>query len=288
MTYVIMMIGMLCMGFAFVFVKFGTLHPFVLAAFRLLLAGIVLFPLFIKDLRISGKAFHFSRIVPSLLPGFILGIHFMILTTGARMIPGGHASVIITMGPVVMPFWMFLMIREKITLRELGGSILALGGALFLGLKDSSYSLSYIKGDILVFIAMILLTFYLALARKHRKDASLWFYTVPVYLTGGLVCLITSILIGADLMLHSRGDLISVGGLGLVCTVIGLSINNYGMRKLRGQIVSLLNLTQIVLATLAAFLILGEIPPVYFYPAALVILSGPLLVILFDRQVSPA
>lgn len=66
-------------------------------------------------------------------------------------------------------------------------------------------------------------------------------------------------------------------------TVIGHSINNYGMRKLRGQIVSLLNLTQIIFATLLSFIFLGEIPPAYFYPAALVILSGPLLVILIDK-----
>uniref|UniRef100_UPI0026341C9C hypothetical protein n=1 Tax=Oceanispirochaeta sp. TaxID=2035350 RepID=UPI0026341C9C len=62
-------------------------------------------------------------------------------------------------------------------------------------------------------------------------------------------------------------------------------INNFGMRRLRGQQVSLLNLTQILFATLLSYMVFKEIPPIYFYPAALLILTGPLIVILTARTV---
>jgi drug/metabolite transporter (DMT)-like permease len=283
MTIFIMMIGMIASGFSPIFVKSGNMDPFILASYRQLLAALLLIPLFIRDMKQNNRAFHIRQTVPSILPGIFLGLHFILWVIGARLIPGAHSSVIVTMGPVFMPFIMYFMLREKITILELAGSFLALSGVFFLGLKDSEFAAQYIKGDFLVFLAMIMVTLYLAFARKNRKNSLLWFYMVPLYITGGLLCFIIGLITGADLLPRSGGDWISILGLAIVSTIIGHSINNYGMRKLRGQVVSLLNLTQIIFATLLSFLILGEIPPAYFYPAAIVILSGPLLVILMDK-----
>ena len=283
MTLFIMMIGMVAAGFSPIFVKYGTMDPFILASYRQLLAALLLIPLFVRDMKQNNSSFHIRQISPSILPGVLLGLHFILWVTGARLIPGGHSSVIVTMGPVFMPFIMLFMLRERITKIELAGSVLALSGVFILGFKDREFASQFIKGDILVFLAMILVTLYLAFARKNRKNSLLWFYMVPLYATGGLLCLLIGIITGADLLPYTAGDWFSILGLGIVSTVIGHSINNFGMRKLRGQIVSLLNLTQIIFATLLSFILLGEIPPIYFYPAAIVILSGPLLVILMDK-----
>ena len=280
MTLIIMMLGMVAAAFSVIFIKIGTINPLVLSSYRLLIASVVLLPWFLKDLKARGEAFHISQIVPSILPGVFLAFHFSFYITGARMVPGAHASLITTLSPVVMPFLMFFMIREKITLWEILGSSLALLGALYLGMRDSRYAAEYLKGDIICFFGMVFVALYMAFARLNRKNTRLWFYTVPVYLTGGIICFFMALFSGADMIPRSSGDWISVMGLALVCTVGGHSINNYGMRKLRGQLVSLINLTQMIYAALLSFLILGEVPPVYFYPAALLILTGPLVVIL--------
>lgn len=279
-----MMIGMAAGGAAVVFVKIGTIHPVALASYRLLLSSIILFPWFIKDMKANSEAFHIRQIIPSLLPGVFLAGHFVFWIIGARMIPGAQASLITTMSPIFMPFLMYFMIREKITKWELIGSILALAGTFYLGMKDSNYAVEYLKGDILCFISMIFVTFYLAFARRHRKNTRLWFYMVPLYITGGLICFFIALFSGADMLPRSSNDWISILGLAVICTVGGHSINNYGMRKLRGQLVSLLNLTQILFATFLSFIVFGEIPPSYFYPAAILMLTGPLIIILIDQN----
>jgi len=284
MTVFIMMLGMIAAGSAVVFVKIGGVDPFVLASYRQLIAAALLFPLFLRDLKQEAEPFRFSRLRPSILPGIFLALHFITWILGARMIPGGHASVITTMSPVFMPFLLFFLIREKPAVREVLGTILALSGAFFLGLKDSRYAASYLTGDLLCFASMIFVTVYLALARRNRKKTRLWFYMVPLYITGGLLCLLFALITRAPLIPAGTDDWISILGLAVICTVAGHSINNYGMRKLRGQLVSLLNLTQIVFSTLLAFLVFTEVPPAYFYPAALIILSGPLVVILLDKR----
>jgi len=278
-----MMLGMVAASSAVIFVKLGTIDPVILAAYRLLLSSIILFPLFIRDLRRNSEPFHIKQILPSVLPGIILALHFIFWIRGARLIPGAHASLITTMSLVFMPFLMAIMIREHLTKSELTGTALAITGSIYLGLKDSRYSIEYLTGDFYCFISMILVTLYLAFARLYRKSSRLWFYMVPLYFTGGLVCLAAGMAYGAELKPSGNGDWYSIAGLALICTVAGHSINNFGMRKLRGQVVSLLNLTQILYSTLLSFLIFGEVPPGYFYPAALLILTGPLIVILVSR-----
>ncbi len=279
-----MAIGVMAAGSSVVFIKIGTMDPIFLAAYRQILAALITLPLFFRDAGKMEGPVTFRKIIPSLLPGLFLGFHFITWTMGARMIPGGHGSLLINMSPVFMPFLMYFMVGEKITPLEIVGSVLAVGGVIFLGLKDSGYSPEYIRGDGVVIVAMILIVFYLALGKKNRKKSPLWFYMVPVYLTGGILCLIIGFINQGDPLPSGINDIVSIAGLTVLCTVIGHTINNLGMRKLRGQVVSLINLAQIVAATVLSFLFLGEIPPLYFYPAALIILAGPLVVILFDRS----
>lgn len=280
MVFFILTLGMIAAGSSVVFVKLGNVDPFVLAAYRLLLSALVLLPWFIKDMKARKEPFRLRQLTPSLLPGVFLALHFASWIMGARMVPGAHASLITNMSPLIMPFVMYFLIRERITPVEIIGSILTLGGSFYLGAKDYGFASEYLKGDLLCFICMIFVTLYLAFARKNRKNTALWFYMVPLYLTGGIVCMTIAAATGADFQIRGEGSWVSVLGLSLVCTVGGHSINNYGMRRLRGQLMALLNLTQILFAALLSYIFFAERPSAYFYPAALLILSGPLLVIL--------
>ncbi|MDC7241305.1 MAG: DMT family transporter, partial [Spirochaetales bacterium] len=250
MVLLIMMFGMAAAASSVVFIKLGTINSLALSSYRLLLASLVLFPWFLRDLKARGEAFHIRQIYPSLLPGVFLALHFSFYITGARMVPGAHASLITTLSPLVMPFLMFFMIKEHITKWELIGSTLSLAGAVYLGTQDSRFAAEYLKGDIICFFGMIFVALYMAFARLNRKNTRMWFYTVPVYLTGGIICFFLALFSGADMLPRSSGDWISILGLAILCTVGGHSINNYGMRKLRGQLVSLINLTQILFAAL--------------------------------------
>ena len=113
MILFIMMIGMIAAGFSPIFVKYGTMDPFILASYRQLLAALLLIPLFVRDMKQSNRSFHIRQISPSVLPGIFLGLHFIFWVIGARLIPGGHSSVIVTMGPVFMPFVMFFHAEGK-------------------------------------------------------------------------------------------------------------------------------------------------------------------------------
>ena len=68
-------------------------------------------------------------------------------------------------------------------------------------------------------------------------------------------------------------------GLGLLPTVVGHGSMNYALKKLRGQVVGIANLAQVIFAGLLAFLLLDEVPLATFYPASLLIAFGVVLVV---------
>jgi drug/metabolite transporter (DMT)-like permease len=66
--------------------------------------------------------------------------------------------------------------------------------------------------------------------------------------------------------------------------VFSHTILNYSMRFIRGQVVSVTNLTQPIFAGVLGFLIFGELPAATYYVAAALIFIGVLIVLFFDYR----
>ena len=81
-------------------------------------------------------------------------------------------------------------------------------------------------------------------------------------------------------------NLLMVLALAGISTVIGHSALNYAMQQLRGQTVTVLNLFQFVVAGIFAYLLYGEVPGIMFYPASVLVISGLLLVVWNQRDVT--
>jgi drug/metabolite transporter (DMT)-like permease len=124
---------------------------------------------------------------------------------------------------------------------------------------------------------MLLFALYLVLGRRNRDFPSLWLYMVPLYAIAALSCYALSFLFVSPF--EEQYPLREVGfilGLGLIPTIFGHSILNLAMKHLRGQVVTLANLSQPIFAGLLAFLFLSEVPALSFYPACLLIIAGAL------------
>ena len=69
-------------------------------------------------------------------------------------------------------------------------------------------------------------------------------------------------------------------GLAVVPTICGHSLLNAAMRRIRGQIVSLCNVSQFVFATIMGYLLFGEVPRTLFYVASAIVVAGVVIVVL--------
>jgi len=271
-----------------IFIRLSTMHPIMLASFRMLLSALVLLPFYIKETHRpeeSSRPFAWKDVKKAIIPGVLLGVHFISWIYGARMIPAANASLLVNLTPMVTPFILFFMVQEKVNRGEIAGSLIALAGCTYLALGDFSVKPEYFLGDMVTIGAMLAFALYQVIAKKHMTG--LWRYLMPLYLTGGLFCFLVGCFITDPFASWTWSDLISVIGLGLICTIGGHSIFNASMKTLRGQVVSVFHTSQFIYAGIMGYFILHEIPSKKLLIAAPLLVSGVIITVLSHKQEKP-
>lgn len=274
-----MFFGVMCGATAVIMIKAGDEHPFLVASFRLLIAALVLSPFFIRDLKSYSGRYGLTQVGWTVAPAIALAIHFMSWVIGARETFVANASLLANLTPVAMPFFVWLFFREKVTRRELFGTALTLTGVVMLTYANLQVSPENFRGDLICFGSMLAFACYLALGRKNGGRLSLWLYMVPLYAIAGLICLLTALFVVDPIKPYTLKNVLLIVGLGVIPTVFGHTILNYSLKFFRGQIVSVCNLTQPIFAGIFGFIIFHEKPSANYYPAAITILIGVIIVL---------
>lgn len=282
--FLVLVIGVFSCSTAVIFIKISSEHPLLLAAYRLLIAALVLTPFFVREMKRQKGSYSVRQLSRSLLPGIALAFHFITWIVGARMTLAANATLIVNMVPAVMPFFLFFLSREIVKVYEVVGTGFALFGITLLGLTDIYVNRTTFLGDVLCLISMFLFTFYLALSRKNRDVQSIWLYIVPLYYTAGLFSFMVGSFFVNPFKHYTTVNILSIVGLGILPTVFGHSILNYSMKHFRGQLVSVVNLGEFIFATLMGYFILGETPSSMFYVAGILVVTGALFVVRQHRE----
>jgi len=283
----LLVFGNICCASAVIMIKLSGEHAMLLAAYRQLLAALLLSPLFLRDIRRSGLPLK-TCLRTALLPGLALGLHFISWITAARMTPAVNASLIVNLVPIVMPFMLLFMVGERLHRNEVIATALALAGLLVLTGGGFRVDRASFVGDMLCLLSMLLLGFYLVLARINRRMPTIWLYVVPVYFIGGITAFLAALPVINPVKTYAANDIALIVGLALIPTVIGHSILNRSMKHLRGQVVSLFNMSQFVFAGIMAYFLLQETPASRFYPASAILVCAVLLVVLPGKRPAAA
>ena len=279
LRYLLLLLGVMSGSTAIIFIKASTEHPFLVASYRLLIAGGMLFPFFWRDLGRNQGDYGWKQLSWALLPAVALAYHLSSWVVGARMTQVSNAVLIANLTPVAMPFFVWIFSREKITRLELLGTLLAISGLVWNTSETFIISKTDFLGDIICFFSMLGYAMYMALGRKNGGRISLWLYMVPLYLISGLLCLVAGLFFVNPIKEYTLTNLLLILGLGFFPTVLGHTILNYSLKYFRGQVVSVTNLGQILMGTFYGYLVFGEAPRSTFYAAAVLIIAGILVVL---------
>lgn len=272
-------IGVLCSSTAVIMIKASDENPYLLAAYRLLIATLFILPLYLREKQNYLQPYGFEQVQSSLIPGLLLGVHFISWNMGVALTPVANASLIVNTTPAVMPFFLWIFFRERVNRIEVIGTFLALSGLIILGLGRFNLSAPDFRGHLLCFISMLFLAAYMALGRKNSGRLPLWLYMWPLYLMAGVFCLIFALFFINPIKTYSLTNILIFLGLAITPTFGGHTLLNYSLKNFRGQVVSVTNLGQIVFSAGLGFLVFGEIPSSQFFLAAILILSGVMIIL---------
>ena len=280
----VLFVGILFGGTAIVWIKASDENPMLVASYRLLIAAVVLTPFYLRDLKRHPGAYGWKQFSWALLPATALSFHLMTWVVGARMTQASNAVLIINLTPVAVPFFVWIFYKEKVNLKEILGTLLALSGLVWITGSTLSFSREHFLGEMICIASMLGFALYLALGRKNGGRISLWLYMIPLYYIGGVICLVSALFMINPIKTYTLNNILMILGLGIFPTVLGHTILNYSMKHFRSQFVSVANLGQILVGAFLGFLFLGDIPRPSFYGAAVVIVLGILIVLQGSRQ----
>ena len=275
----VLVFGLWACSTSVIFIKESTVHPVVLAGYRLLFAALFLLPLYGASLRRWGSGLNRSRLRRTLLPAVFLAVHLASWNHGARMTHAVNATILVNLLPLATPFLLWLVVGERVNRGEIAGTVIALTGVLALTAGDFRVSRDLFTGDLVCLGSMILFAAYLVFGRKNRDFPDIWLYVVPLYAFAGLLCFLMAIPVTNIFARYPAKEYLLILGLVLFPTIAGHSIFNYCLKYIRGQVVSVVNLTQFIFAGIMAYLLFDEIPELQFYAATAAILVGAVVTI---------
>ena len=280
--YLLLLLGVLACSSSAIFIRMSGTDPVVLSSLRLLIAAAILAPVYRREQRRVGRLTR-DQFRRTHLPGAVLAFHLITWTLGARMTVVAQATLIVNLAPVAMPFLLLWLASERLNWREVAGTALVMAGILTLSIRDARAGGGNLAGDAWCFGSMLLFALYLALSRRNRDFPSVWLYVVPVYAQAGLICLVVAIPRLHGFAIGSGREWALLLALGAIPTVCGHSLLNAAMRRIRGQVVSLVNAGQFIFAGAFGFAAFGEVPGVLFYAASVIVLGGLSLVVLSSQ-----
>jgi len=281
---VILFLGAMTCSSSVIMIKGSKIDPVLLAGYRLFLAGIFLSPLYFRDLKKEKKKV--KETLFACWPGIILGIHFITWVIACRITYAANAALIVNMVPAVMPFMLYFMIKEVINKREMLGSAFAVSGIVLLMVSDFKLNAEHFRGDVMCFVSMLTFAFYLVMSRKYRDSGSIWLYTVPLFTAGGIFCFLIAACKGVFPWHGLNGvEIAYILAIAIIPTVVGHSSLNFAMKKIRGQIVGVLNLSQFIFAAFYGYLFFGEVPGQIFYISVFLLVVGICIIVTKKKEV---
>lgn len=259
------------------------------AAFRLLLATLILFPWAWLRHRPLLR-----RLVPAdwgwlLASGFCLAVHFSTWITSLEYTSVASSVALVSTSPLWVALIAWLAWREPLTPRLGAGLALALAGSALISLAEARSSISArpFLGNALALAGALAVSGYWLIGRRLRRRLPLVPYVTVVYGTAA------ALLMAAALLLRQRlsGFAPATYGwfllLALLPQLLGHSSFNWALGQLPASYVAIATLGEPIGAAVLAYAFLGETPTRLKLLAAAMVLAGIFLALSRRKRNAP-
>lgn len=254
---------------------------------RLLVAALLLAPWGTRALRRSRPGA--GTLGAAAAAGLLLALHFALWISSLSHTSVAASTLLVSTAPVasVVLSWAFL--GERPARRSVMGIVLALAGTGLIAGSDRLLGEGHLVGDLLALGGAVCAAAYLVVGRALRRSLSFPGYLMLVNGSGALWAALFVVAVGAPMRPGSGRNLLLIAAMAAGPQLIGHGALNWAVRRLRAYIVHLAVLGEPLLASLWAFWLFAEVPPVSIVPGAVMVVAGIALVVLGeDARIAPA
>ncbi len=211
-----------------------------------------------------------------ILSGVFLAFHFWVWIASLRFTTVASSVVLVSLRPIFVWAMAALWLGEHPSARERWGIVLAVTGAILIGLGDARLSLGALGGDLLALSGAVAVAGYTLIGRRVRQTVDVWTYASVVYAVAALVLGGVAWARGTPLAGFSRADWGVFAAMAAGPMLVGHTGMNYALKHFRATTVNVAALGEPVGATLIAWLVpaIHEIPPATVIGGGILVLAG--------------
>ncbi len=296
-VYILLALGALSFCLAPILVRLAGNEPGVaIAMWRTLIASVALLPPAVgwridRDM----QQFTIRDVLLILGAGILLGLHFITWIESLYHTTVASASVLVTSSPLILAVFGFMLLGERLSRSTVVAIMLAVGGAALIGWADAGeVTLGYgaVWGNSLAFGAAVLVSGYLLIGRVVRRNVSWLAYVTPLYTIAAGTTLAAAWIKQVPLFGYSLKFYLLCAGLALGPQILGHGSFNYALQYVRTAIVGMLALIEPVGASIIAYFLFGEVPPLLSLVGMVIVLAAVAAVVWQrdrpDTEVEPA
>jgi drug/metabolite transporter (DMT)-like permease len=273
-------IGLFSFGFAPILVRLapGT-SPFVLAAFRTGFAVFFLVPFWIRNRQpLTGALDRWSMETKAALAGVALGLHFTCWIASLSYTSVASASVLVTIHPIMLIVVERFGFKRHFSGLVWIGVLLAFAGSALLSVADQQMAQSQfanpLLGNFLAFSAAAIFVVYILLGQQVRQESEWIDYVFRVYGYAALTCLVLALIVGVPLLEIDQRGLWVGAGLAIGPQLMGHGSMNYAVKYISPTLLSTTILAEPLIATILAWVLFEEVPPLSSIAAMTIIMIG--------------
>ena len=290
-VYIALTLGVLSFAFAPIFVRLaGDVPGLAIAVWRTVIAAAVLLPP-AASVYSEIRRFTWRELGLVLAAGVLLGLHFIAWIESLYHTTVASASVFVTSSPVILAVLGYLVLGETLARTTVGGIVAAVGGAVLIGWADAgtiTLGQGALWGNTLAITGALLVSLYLLIGRVVRQKVSWLAYLAPLYATAAATALGAAVIRGVPLFGYSWTVYALCAGLALGPQLLGHGSFNYALQYVPAAIVGMLALLEPVGASMLAYALFDEVPPVASVVGMVVVLGGVAVVVWRRNQTGGA
>jgi len=229
--------------------------------------------------------------------GVMLALHFWAWNASIGLTTVSASVVLVNIQPVIVAGASALWLRESPTRGQWIGILIAVAGAMVVGLGDAGAGAAAVGapphallGDLLALAGGIAAALYYLAGRRLRRTLDLWPYVALVYGACLVVLLLFALGAGTPLAHQPPREMAIFAALALGPMLVGHTGMNWALRYLPAYVVNLTVLGEPVGATLLAALLPGirEVPPPATLVGGALLLTGILVTLTRSRRMENA
>lgn len=288
--FITISIAILAVSTASIFIRFAQTEApsLVIAAWRLLLASLILALPALSKHRTELQKLTRKELLLGLASGIFLAFHFATWITSLEYTSVTNSVVIVSTSPIWVALLAPIFLKEKLTKTIMIGIILTLIGGTIIGFSESCAWDGGIRcaslaesglgegslGNFLALAGAWTVAGYLMIGRRLRAKMSLISYIFLVYGMAAVVLLVMVLISGNTLFGYSPIIYLWLLLMAIFPQLIGHSTYNWALRYLPVALVAVTTLGEPIGSSILAFIILKETPSILQIVGGVLILAG--------------